>query len=531
MQGRIKLSTTPSEKRGATTGLDVALCCAALALFAFVLLRTAWLCDDAYITFRTVNNAVNGYGFTWNVVERVQVYTHPLWMLLLTAFHFFTREMYATALFVSMGVSFLAVAVLAFRVAAPGAPALFAVLALLSAKAFVDYSTSGLENPLTHLLLALFMWVYFSERPPLAKVLPMSFIMALGLCNRMDTLLLFAPAMAVVALEARTWKAFALGALGALPFVGWEIFSVIYYGFPLPNTAYAKLNNEIPALALFLEGFGHIVSMLVWMPLSLALFLGGVVSPAFTRNWRALPLAFGAIIYALYFMKVGGDFMAGRFLSAPIFIGVALLSRVPMRYGQALPAIVLVVFLGLCGPYPSLTSGKNYGYERIGSSMLPFRDARQVSDHRGTFYAATGLLRAKENGWEIAHPWAKMGEREKNRGIKVSVHGAIGYLGFYAGPKVYVIDYYALGDPLLARIPYTQAFAFRSGHFPRKLPAGYKESVESGENKIIDKNLAEYYGKLALITRGPVFSEERLKAVWEMNLGRYDHWMDAYAGI
>ena len=37
-----------------------------LLLYGVVLLRTAWLCDDAYITFRTVDNFINGFGLRWN---------------------------------------------------------------------------------------------------------------------------------------------------------------------------------------------------------------------------------------------------------------------------------------------------------------------------------------------------------------------------------------------------------------------------------------------------------------------------------
>ena len=51
-----------------------------LALYAFVVLQSAWLCDDAYITYRTVDNFVSGLGLRWNPIERVQAYTHPLWM-------------------------------------------------------------------------------------------------------------------------------------------------------------------------------------------------------------------------------------------------------------------------------------------------------------------------------------------------------------------------------------------------------------------------------------------------------------------
>jgi len=32
------------------------------SIFVVVLVRTAWVCDDAYITFRTVDNFVHGHG-------------------------------------------------------------------------------------------------------------------------------------------------------------------------------------------------------------------------------------------------------------------------------------------------------------------------------------------------------------------------------------------------------------------------------------------------------------------------------------
>lgn len=44
----------------------------------------SWLSDDAFITMRSVDNLIHGFGPTWNIGERVQSFTHPLWMLLLT---------------------------------------------------------------------------------------------------------------------------------------------------------------------------------------------------------------------------------------------------------------------------------------------------------------------------------------------------------------------------------------------------------------------------------------------------------------
>ena len=60
-----------------------------LVVFVYVWLVNAWICDDAYITFRTVDNFINGYGLTWNPGERVQAYTHPLCMFIVSFFYFF----------------------------------------------------------------------------------------------------------------------------------------------------------------------------------------------------------------------------------------------------------------------------------------------------------------------------------------------------------------------------------------------------------------------------------------------------------
>jgi hypothetical protein len=46
---------------------------AASAVSALLLLlpvRTAWMSDDAYLTLRTVDNWLHGYGLRWNPLER-----------------------------------------------------------------------------------------------------------------------------------------------------------------------------------------------------------------------------------------------------------------------------------------------------------------------------------------------------------------------------------------------------------------------------------------------------------------------------
>src|SRR3972149_4054050 len=50
--------------------------------YLWLVIETAWISDDAFITFRSMENFLHGYGPVFNIGERVQTFTHPLWFLL-----------------------------------------------------------------------------------------------------------------------------------------------------------------------------------------------------------------------------------------------------------------------------------------------------------------------------------------------------------------------------------------------------------------------------------------------------------------
>ena len=146
--------------------------------------------DDSYITLRAVDNLIHGYGPTWNVVERVQSFTHPLWMLVLSVAYFFTREAYFTTIVISVVVSLVVMWLLVTRIASSLVAGLVAATALIASKAFVDYSTSGLENPLTHLLLCVFFAIYLGHSTGSKKLFRLALVTALLAVNRIDAVLL-----------------------------------------------------------------------------------------------------------------------------------------------------------------------------------------------------------------------------------------------------------------------------------------------------------------------------------------------------
>ena len=505
--------------------------------YAIVLLRTAWLCDDAYITFRTIENFLAGYGLTWNTGERVQAYTHPLWLLLISALRLASREIYYTVLVTSMALSLAAVLVVAFAIARTRVQTLLAVAILASSKAFVDYSTSGLENPLSYLLLALFLRMYLpQEAMTPRRLLRLSLLTGLIVLNRMDLLLLVAPALAHVLWQTqgsrsgqpslgRIATSLLLILLGFLPFIAWEIFSVIYYGFPFPNTAYAKLNTGIPAAKLIGQGLNYFANSLRFDPVTLPAITAALLASVLTRRRSNLALAIGLFPYGLYILKIGGDFMSGRFFAVPLLVAVVILAmvRLPRRVElfTSAAAVPIVILLGLCGPWPSLLSDSRFDWDPQRSL-----DAHEIGDERASFYQATGLLRGASPLDIPTKPAARLGmEAARNNRRLLTGTIVMGMSGYYAGPKVHIVDILALPDPLLARLPVPEGYC-RIGHFQRFVPDGYYEGLRSGRNELTDLRLRQFNERVRLITTGPIFNLARLRTILDMNLGGYQDVVD-----
>jgi arabinofuranosyltransferase len=108
-----------------------------LVLFLVVLLRTAWLGDDALISLRTVLNVTHGYGLTYNAAERVQTFTHPLWLGLLTLAYSVVGNVFYATFALSIATSLLVFA-LVLREARSTSQVWIAAGVLLTSRAFID---------------------------------------------------------------------------------------------------------------------------------------------------------------------------------------------------------------------------------------------------------------------------------------------------------------------------------------------------------------------------------------------------------
>lgn len=495
------------------------------AIFAVVVIRRAWLCDDAYITFRTVDNFLHGYRLTWNITERVQAYTHPLWMILLSIVAFFTRDLYFTSLGLSIVIALGVVFFLGYRFSKSETSAALAVVVLILSRAFVDYSTAGLENGLSHLLILIFYFLFFQEIDTPKRIFWLSCIASLGLLNRMDLALVFAPALVMVLWRSRNWQTVKWLLLGQVPFILWEIFATLYYGFPFPNTAYAKLNTGIPNGEYIQQGFLYLLNSIQFDPVTLTTILASSVLILFSRKRKYYPLLVGMTLYVLYVIKVGGDFMSGRFLTVPLMCAVMLLSQIDLDRLASTSLILIFTFVLILG----LTGINNtFQINELGAiDSGPIHVGENgILDERMLYYGGTGLLNVKRNQPPPYFYWGIDGERVRTQQLDVVDQYGVGLFGYYAGPQVYVLDRLALADPLLARLPAMRAVDWRIGHMMRKVPGGYVDSLKLKGNRIQDENLAEYYEKLLVITRGALFSPQRLVEIWKMNTGQYDYLID-----
>ncbi len=489
-----------------------------LALFTYTTIHNAWLCDDAFITFRTIDNFVHGFGLTWNISERVQTYTHPLWMLLLALLNFFTGEIYYTSLFFSIALSLAALLWVILNATNLSASVLGASILLLS-KAYMDYTSSGLENPLSHFLLGGFIYFFLKRKQWHFSLFWLSFTAALGCLTRSDLLLLFAPFLLWLLYENRKWRNLSWILAGFTPFFAWELFSLFYYGIPVPNTAYAKLISlDIPRWQLLIQGGYYYLNSIQTDPITLfAILSATIVSFFYKKDITIRLLTMGILLYLVYIASIGGGFMSGRFFTVPLYASVLIFIRFPIQIQKPKWAIILsaIWIFGLFSPDPPLLSGSLYG-----TNPNNLSDEHFIYNERAHYFQKTGLFAISQ--WDFSPDTVDRTPPPLfDEYIPIQPEVRVGIKGYKYGPYIHVVDCLALADPLLSRLPCLRPW--KIAHFYRHLPAGYLESLQHDNNQLEDPKLRQYYKVIRLITRGKLWDSQRLIKIVKLNFGFYSH--------
>lgn len=509
----------------------------AVIIYASIVLKTAWVSDDAYITFRTVENFRGGYGLVFNIGERVQSFTHPLWLFLISGIYMITSvigalniwaHLYYIVITLSIGISILAVGLFAYKISRSTRMAILGILVLTLSKAFVDYSTSGLENPLTHILLVLFFIIflnYYEEGG--RKLFILSLVASLATLNRVDTILIFSPVIMYMFLQEKDRrKAIIYVGLGFFPIIIWEIFSIFYYGFPFPNTAYAKLNTGISKLDLVKQATHYFTNSLLIDPITLIAIFSAIAIVIITKQKQLIPIVVGLGLYLLYILYIGGDFMSGRYFSAPLMVALILIAQNHITSGRTFGIIFsLILFIGIMSSFSPLRSPLDYG---VGNDFRAYIDDNGISDERAVYYPRMGLFRTNRSR---AFPGSRYAGKKwvfQDNKLEVELIGPLGVFAYQAGPNVHVIDLNGLADPFMSRLPIIDNQSWRIGHFRHLIPDGYLETLSSGESLIQEPNIAQYYENLSLVVRGELFNWKRIIEIFKFNIGKNQYMIDEY---
>jgi hypothetical protein len=279
-------------------------------------LARVWVADDAYITFRHIVQFLAGNGLTYNTIERVEGFTHPLWAVLLCLFGWLGAPLPGIAVTLDLlcAAALLTCVALKEREHGPLAMAL-----LVSCSGFIDFATSGLETPMTML------FVYIAYQAPTVLGAPVRCGLALSLaylCHPDAALLAIGPMLLVLLeasrigwLEARGRVARFVAALAAAPLI-WHAFRLFYYRDIWPNTYYAKNGGSY-----WSQGLSYLVDFATYAPLAAAgvillIALAGtdLIQRDDPGRFRRAAGFIAILVHMAAIARVGGDFMGFRLL-------------------------------------------------------------------------------------------------------------------------------------------------------------------------------------------------------------------------
>lgn len=434
----------------------------------------AWLCDDAFISFRYAGNLVRGNGLVYNAGERVEGYTNFLWTIW-CAIPFrlgLDVEWFAVASGLFLFALLLwRILSLHRRLAGPGELPI-ALLGAAVAPDLANFATSGLETCLVALLV---LWGYdalLSRRRALAGL-----AFGLATLSRPDAGLFVVCATAWVLFEdlrirvpaagervrfspvfSRFEGAATLAVSAAVLVVPHLAFRLSYYGALVPNTYFAKSAE----LSWWSQGLTYVLLFFArYWPLALgalvALTLLARGEPAATSgegapaSGRAMALGLVlAVPYTGLVARVGGDFMFARLLVPvmPLLLFVleravavvlerarqehGLLRRAPATlraYAGPAAAMLVVVAIGLT-PSPV---GDRIGPHGIVDERLYYAKA----EPEWTEYSV-------RNGKTLQRYFSDLP-------VRIAFFGGEARLVFYADPALAIESAAGLTDAFVAR--------------------------------------------------------------------------------
>ena len=457
-----------------------------------------WVDEDAFINFRVIRNVLDGYGPVFNVGERVDVSSDPLWVALLTAIHvvmpFASLEWTSVVLgLVCTAGGFLAGGLAAVRLAAPRESGTVVPLGMAIASVVAgvwEFATSGLEMSLVFLWLGCSFLLLVRVEARRRRALPAAMVLGLGGLIRPELLLsaIVLTGALVALVAAPGWAGggqrlrrcvATVGAAAALPFLT-VVLGAAYYAMLVPSTALAKDAGA----AWWSQGFSYLWNLVgpyaLWVPAALAL---PVVAVRALHWWGKgdrtgmlvllAPLVVGAADLG-YVVHLGGDYMHARLLLPALFAcclpvwattdqlrtwvagpiaGISIWAIVCLgwlRFVPTTPHVIGLQTIFISNERNSWISASGRAHPVTAGD---YADALSGQAAASLTRTAEGLATGDQRIVVITNPFAPVATTtvpaRSDLPFRLAVNlPAIGVIGYLVGPKVYIFDSFSLANPI-----------------------------------------------------------------------------------
>lgn len=340
--------------------------------------------DDAYITLRYVNNFVEGNGLIFNEGERVEGYTNLLWVLILSVFAFVSNlislqlDLAGTSQALSVIFGFgilLASYYCTLKIIKKKNPepslvdnisihifSLIPPFLLMLSAPMIYWGISGMETTLFTLLTFISVYRFLIENNENNYDTIFIIVSLLNTLTRPEGMLVFVLIISwsvikrfanhrgekkllqkVLSKKIRKEVLFYFTPLAL--YIG---FRLIYYGYPLPNTFYAKTGFNLEHLTrgidYVLSSFRENLTPGIFLFLSLISFREPKIRPEFSFFY------FFVIIYLICLILIGGDVLPiERFIlpSIPLIysFGVISLYQINLSFKQSWKKFIYLAFV------------------------------------------------------------------------------------------------------------------------------------------------------------------------------------------
>jgi hypothetical protein len=313
-----------------------------LAILIIHISKYIFLCDDAFISFRYAKNFASGIGLVFNPGEKVEGYTNFLWVIILSLFSMLGIAPEQMAPVLSIAFSFGLLAIFIFfsrRWFSTGTDDYFIYIAplfLVLNRTYAVWTTGGLETAFFSILVFGGIALLNESSNNSRNLRHSALLFSLAALTRPEGILLFGSFFGYHLLtrikDRQTVRLIIKPSLIFIAIIASHfVFRLLYYGYPLPNTFYAKVTGLWFDIGLlYLLSFIHEYGLyLLIIP---AIFIFSRKYDSGRRKILSL-LTIPFIPYLLYLAAIGGDHFEFR----PLMI--------------LIPALVLIIQEGIRGFY------------------------------------------------------------------------------------------------------------------------------------------------------------------------------------